>query len=1201
MGKKGILTLLLCACAMQVYADKKVIIKQDTVLELTNEATLMHDYGSYKLYRINDNMADQLSQNNNNISIAHDMDYLLFDAYRFNTQMEKLNIQEVTEYNLANPEGLQLIQFSGPVKQQWLDAITAEGIKLIHYIANNGYLVWANAQNRSTLNEMVNNQEFVQFNAPYLPKFKMGKSIIAKSNQATLFDEDINVVVQLTDSPLLMQSKALVESLTIKTEAPWQKVMKFHSTRITVKFSDIRKIVDMPDSFWVAEYFERTLSDEVQNQIMVADFNGDNSGPAMTGYADFLAAKGFPTTAASYPVVDVTDSGIGNGTTATGDPTFHEGGQLTNPTRVSYVTDCTTNGNGEAVGGHGHLNLNIVGGFESRVGFPFIDPNGYIRTQGINPYTRLAGTRIFGPNFDLGGCGGNDVGLLQSVQDDGAQIMSNSWGCSGCAGSYDDSSQAFDVAVRDADLTQAGNQQLIMLFSAGNSGPTAATVGTPGNGKNMITVGASENFRPEDEDGPWTDGCAVGPTGADNAMDVIGFSSRGPSPGGRIKPEVIGPGTHIHGTASTSPNADGTGTCDAFRPSGQTTIAASSGTSHSAPAVSGVASLAYYWLEAGRGNVVFDGGATAPSPALMKAFMMAHPTYLTGEGANGDLPSNSQGYGMPNMTLMFDDVQKYAHNQSHVFDNTGEQWTWVGSAADPSKPVRIAIAYTDQPGAVGTSPQVNNLDLSVETNGNTYLGNVFTDNFSIMGGIADVFNNYEAVFFDAGTANDLTITVSATNIAGDGIPNAGDATDQDFAIFCYNCAQIPTFTINPVPSSIEVCSPDDAVYDIEISSILGFTDDVTLTSMGVPIGSSADFSVNPVTPAGSSVFTISGISAANEGDHSITLTGTAGVEVKSRTVSLSVFEGIPAGPTLTAPADNASNVALTTEFTWDVITNANTYLLEVATDAAFVNVIISQTTNTNSYTPGSDFPSSSVLYWRVTSQSICGSSLSAVFSFTTQPLPGDCNIGDSQVDLIHYDFEAVDMIFTSGFEAAPPPPLPPGGNGSQGWVTANIVGAATWNLQSAIVGSGSQAYNSTDLNDTSDNVLTSPVISVPTGSGPYTLRFWNQQSMELSSAGCWDGGFLEISQNGGQFVQVANDKMINDPYDGPLGNGNAQQGKDAWCGDPQAGQVNSIDIDDFAGSDIQLRFRIATDGSVGRPDGWSIDDVKVTACEAPTP
>ena len=358
-----------------------------------------------------------------------------------------------------------------------------------------------------------------------------------------------------------------------------------------------------------------------------------------------------------------------------------------------------------------------------------IDPNGYIRTQGVNPYGRLAGTRIFAPGFDLSACGGTDTGTIQSEYQNGARISSNSWGCSGCAGSYDDGSQAYDVGVRDADLGAPGNQELIVTFSAGNSGPSGGTVGTPGNGKNMITVGASENDRPTDEDGNWTDGCNIGPTGADNVMDVIGFSSRGPSPGGRTKPEIIAPGTHIHGTASTGASYNGSAVCDSFRPSGQTIVNASSGTSHSNPAVAGVASLAYYWIENDRGNLTRESGVrggVAPSPAMMKSFLMAHPTYLSGVGANDNFPSNSQGYGMPNMTLLFDDAQKFIVDQTVTFDNTGETYTWVGAAADPSRPVRIALAYTDEAGAIGTSPQVNNLDLEVDGDGTTYLGNNFS-------------------------------------------------------------------------------------------------------------------------------------------------------------------------------------------------------------------------------------------------------------------------------------------------------------------------------------------------------------------------------------------------------------------------------------------------------------------------------------------
>src|SRR5690606_23181348 len=117
------------------------------------------------------------------------------------------------------------------------------------------------------------------------------------------------------------------------------------------------------------------------------------------------------------------------------------------------------------------------------------------------------------------------------------------------------------------------------------------------------------------------------------------------------------------------------GVCDQYRPGGQTVIAASSGTSHSTPAVAGVASLAYYWLENPPASML--GTFSSPSPAMMKAYLVAHPTYLTGVSGNDSLPSNNQGYGMPNLDEMFDNTNKFLLDQSTVFDNTGESFSWV--------------------------------------------------------------------------------------------------------------------------------------------------------------------------------------------------------------------------------------------------------------------------------------------------------------------------------------------------------------------------------------------------------------------------------------------------------------------------------------------------------------------------------------------
>ena len=71
-----------------------------------------------------------------------------------------------------------------------------------------------------------------------------------------------------------------------------------------------------------------------------------------------------------------------------------------------------------------------------------------------------------------------------------------------------------------------------------------------------------------------------------------------------------------------------------------------------------------------------------------------------------------------------------------------------------------------------------------------YRGNNFSVEVSQTGGTADLANNVESVWLPAGTTGSFTVTVRASNIAGDGVPNIGDNFDQDFALVVYNGANI---------------------------------------------------------------------------------------------------------------------------------------------------------------------------------------------------------------------------------------------------------------------------------------------------------------------------------------------------------------------------------------------------------------------------
>ncbi|MCP4361991.1 MAG: S8 family serine peptidase [Chloroflexi bacterium] len=816
-------------------ATHKVIAAPGVLNAAAPGITLWYDYGAFALYKVSDTTLARLpAASQSKITLADDMDWIMIDAYPFNSQTDDLTAvpQSLTAVE-TNAPALHLIQFVGPIRDEWLEAVKDAGAVPVQYVVSNAYLVWADGNSRAQLDKWAADGDFMQFSDLYQPYFKLGESLRQADDTGKVKNDLVKVTVQMLRHEGESVTEDFVKETTVTAHTNWEAILNYQNIIVTMHRDDITRLAQQPDVTWVGEWFERELTDEVQAQIIANHVSGGS--PSGTGYLTWLNGLGFSANPPDYPVVDIVDDGIGTGSVNSSDSTLHEFGSTSNPTRLVYVDNCTSSSNGAGPDGHGHINVSIAGGYDTRSGFPFRDPNGYQRGQGMNPYGRYAGTRIFdNSGFDLVKCSNTDTGLIKSSQDSGADITSNSWGCSGCASQYDSSSQAFDVGVRDADLTQTGNQELIMFFSAGNSGSGSGTIGTPGNGKNMITVGASENVRPNDEDGNWTDGCAIGSSGANDWRDIISFSSRGPAPGGRVKPEVIAPGTHIQGTASTNGSYNGSSVCDQYRPSGQTTFAASSGTSHSTPALAGVSSLYYYWLENNYG--------LTPSPAMMKSYMIAHPTYLTGTGANDTLPSNSQGYGMPNLETAFDNTSRVLIDQSQLFGSSGQTWTWNGQVADSGKPVRIVLAYTDAAGSIGTSPQVNNLNLSATINGSAYLGNRFSGQWSATGGSADNANNYEAVFRPSGTSGNIDITVTAFNISGDGVPGNGDSTDQDFALVCYNCVAggpTPTATnTSPPPTPTNTPAPGACTTYTSTDVPISMPNGVTLISSNLTVNGS---------------------------------------------------------------------------------------------------------------------------------------------------------------------------------------------------------------------------------------------------------------------------------------------------------------------------------------------------------------------------
>lgn len=679
---------------------------------------------------------------------------------------------------------LQLIQLAAPPTDEDVAAIEATGSRIVHYLPQNTYLVWAPEGPATTsLRGLVQRGGMLQYVGDFEPSDALAPDLDGARDDAA-----VAVTVQLFDhGPGTKTDVAAIEGRATEILEPVRAVLggRYLNLRIEVPGRELAKIATLDSVVNVEPYRKPILFGERQGQLQAGNTSGAGADPSGPGYLAWLATKGFSTDPADYAVVVVVDDGVDDGTTSPATAEFYEFGNPANPSRLTFsvVPPGSSASGPEGPDGHGHINASITAGYSDLSGAAHEDAAGFNYGLGISPHGRMANVRVFAPSFDAGS---GDATMVDDYYTRGARISTNSWGAP-VNGAYTADAQLYDALTRDALAGTPGNQEILFLFSAGNSGPGSNTIGSPGTSKNVLTVGASETSNPDALNG---DGCGSIGSEGDDARDMAGFSSRGPCDDGRMKPEIVSSGTFIMGNAS-QPTFNGGGVCGAatndFSPPGSDALFPagslwtwSSGTSHSCPGVAGYTSLITEFLAR-------QYAVAAPSAALLKAYVIHSGRHLTGSGANEDLPGNNQGFGFSDMGIGFDTTApRLMEDQTTIFGSSGESFELQGQIPDATRPVRIALVWTDAPGSTVGDAFVNDLDLLVEIGSSTFRGNNFTFGESKTVGGADTINNSEGVFLSAGPSGQATIRVEATTIAGDGVPGNADSTDQDFALVAYN-------------------------------------------------------------------------------------------------------------------------------------------------------------------------------------------------------------------------------------------------------------------------------------------------------------------------------------------------------------------------------------------------------------------------------
>ncbi|MBW7904460.1 MAG: S8 family serine peptidase [Phycisphaerae bacterium] len=682
------------------------------------------------------------------------------------------------------------------------------------------------------------------------------------------------------------------------------------------------------------------LRGEMSNQVCVNNVDGNNL--AFPGYMDYLAGIGL--SGAGVLIANV-DGGIYD----------------SHPDLVGQFAPCNGQSCGGSGSGHGTHTAGIMA---AHGGSGQMANGGFLRGLGMAPGAKLVEQRYSPMYTEPGGM----LRLMTESQRNGASLSGNSWGPSGTPKGYDNDTMQVDIGVRDADPDAPGNQPLSFVLSIMNGNGGTSTQGTPDEGKNIFTIGSTKM---QNNNGSQI--LAIN--------DLSSNTAHGPCLDGRKIPHMVAPGCEVDSS---------------YGASGWDTLC---GTSMASPHVSGAVAL---FIEHYRQlpDYVED-----PSPALVKAAFLPTAHDLAGRldadgGVLGHPFDSKQGWGRLDVDAVINPgVSVRYFDAPVVLNNTGEQWVQTIAAADPTKPLRIMLVWTDAHGhgLGGSTPAWNNdLDLIVEDGPNVYRGNVFGPNgYSITGGTADNRNNTEGVFIGPTANGSYTVRVVAANINSDGVPNFGDGTDQDFAIVCYNAALEPSFTMTFDHTLDSICTPGYAEFTLNVGQIMDFQEPVFLTINDVPPGASAYYSVNPVVPPGQSVLSVTSF-ATPPGDYTINITGVAAGIERNASVTVSVYNAAPAAVALQSPANGATGLSLRPQFTWSAAEQAATYDLQVAKDAGFTNLAINEPGLTGtSYTPQSDLAIGQVHYWRVRAVNPCGiGAWSPVFQFETRFIPAILLVDD---------------------------------------------------------------------------------------------------------------------------------------------------------------------------------------------------------------
>jgi len=747
---------------------------------------LLAEYEDYVLVRASDQQVDELRQGGYEVEV-------------YRTQPSHgLGLESVMPKHDPGPstfgpgEHYYLVNFAGPIKSEWLTEIVRHGGVLQDPEPPHGYIVALD----DPAYEWVTQAHYVDEVRHYGTERRISPDIEASGEDPAISQGAVQVeaakdmrtpphvervpntfTVRFFQPADLEQALPAIQAMGGEPSAPAPG-----ASVITVAFDprtrNTESLVEQIASLHGVRSIEPTVLRQLRNDVAAGLLGAEEvQNPSGLG----LSGRG--------EIVGVADSGLDTGSTDTIHPDF--AGRIVTllswpvATDWSYVVTNVGEDDGpiDARSGHGtHVAGSILGNgavwrtlgmegaavrglaFDATLVFQAIEQR--LRWTDAYRQSYYRQYRRYPPDYGLAGLPADLRLVFQQAYDAGARIHSNSWG-GGAFGAYDDYAHAVDRFMWE-------HKDFLILIAAGNDGLDGdrdgvvdqGSVTPPGTAKNGITVGAAESVRSQGGyqqayGNLWPDSYGIAPLKddrpSDNADDVAAFSSRGPTRDGRVKPDIVAPGTNILSTRSSAVQSSNAG-WGAWTASNRYMF--NGGTSMATPLAAGAAALVRQYLRTVKRR-------SNPSASLIKATLLHGAAYrrYRHEPAGEGLYDWAQGWGHADLKSSLQppgpvNVRWYDQRAGL---NTGQSWRWSCAVNDVSVPLAFTLVWTDYPGSPGTYPNlVNDLDLVVTSpSGAIIYGN---SRDGAPGGAPDRINNVERIVIAQPEPGRYRIRVRAFNV-----------------------------------------------------------------------------------------------------------------------------------------------------------------------------------------------------------------------------------------------------------------------------------------------------------------------------------------------------------------------------------------------------------------------------------------------------